>query len=585
MSGAISANIFSRCTPAIGTDIDRCGALTLCSATYPGADDLQTWYGGNQAAYKIIMDLAAEHMRGKLQGVRQNGLYDFLSANAKVISPKRVRAFEVIPGRWQMTPFFNVGRKRRINNIYWKATLAESAVGHNQTDDLDVTVESLSSIPIDAKWFPVGQRVYITGKAAGTGSPAAGDVVYHLAFEITTIGSIVGNAITLTLTPNNAQSVYASKSATLQEKAKIPSLGNGEVLGVLTRGTPNVSNYEKWCAQIPGLNNEQLYPTFLETTRRSFCEDPEVEAYLEGLRKTNGWFAKFGDVPLVDLNRQIEEDFQRRQVETWFYGKAKSSKQNINEWMELPDITVPTSTGLILGAEGKCMGKKAHSVGWYEQLSQCDRVYDMQDEALNVRKLLNGLYHLQRAREDAGVPSETIEIYGPSMYMKTFAFALVSALADEIGPDYYRITSQLNAGKAEQGPFGFRFHEFSLQYPQANIRLVSNRFFDDAIAAYTAASSGHAAAGRQLWIPDWSSMYPGVLETTTVVNESGKLQDIARVNDDYMCVMDIPTRKQRLISVTGAPVLDAETTTQIFEGLGSTIEKGSGTDETSYFTS
>ena len=160
-TGAISSNIFSRCTPAIGTDIEKCGALTLCSAIYPGGDDLQTWFGGDSAAYKVIMDLAAEHMRGKVQGVRQNGLYDFFSANSRVISPKKVRAFENA-GRWEYTPFFNISRKRHVNNNYWKVTLAEATNGGwAQTDDLDVTVESLSSIPIDARWFPVGMRLYV----------------------------------------------------------------------------------------------------------------------------------------------------------------------------------------------------------------------------------------------------------------------------------------------------------------------------------------------------------------------------------------------------------------------------------------
>ena len=505
-TGAISSNIFSRCTPAIGTDIEKCGAITLCSAIYPGADDLQTWFGGDSSAYKVIMDLAAEHMRAKVQGVRQNGLYDFFWANARVISPKKVRAFENA-GRWEYTPFFNISRKRHVNNNYWKVTLAEATNGGwAQTDDLDVTVESLSSIPIDARWFPVGMRLYVSGKHAGTGSPASGDVVYHLAFTVKTVGSIVGNTIALTLVPNNAYSVYASKSATLQEKAKVPLVANGTVLGVLSRGVPNVSDYEKWCAQIPGLNNEQLTPCWLETTRRSLCEDSEVEAYLKALRDTNTWFRKFGDVSTVDLNRQIEEDFQRNQVNSWFFNKAYSDKQTINDYMDLPQITVPSTTGLLLGAEGKCVGRKANAIGWYEQLSECDRVYDMQAESLDIRKFMNGLYHLKRAREGAGIPSDTIELIGPSFYMKQLAFGIVQALADEIGSDYFRITQALNTkGGSEVGPFGFRFHQFDLNYPQVNLRLMAHEFFDDLIAAHVAASgSGAASVGRQIWLPDWS---------------------------------------------------------------------------------
>lgn len=69
------------------------------------------------------------------------------------------------------------------------------------------------------------------------------------------------------------------------------------------------------------------------------------------------------------------------------------------------------------------------------------------------------------------------------------------------------------------------------------------------------------------------------------MNESGKLQDIAKVNYDYMCVMKVPTKKQRMISTTGSAILEAETTFQVFESLGASVEKGSSTDDSSYFTS
>lgn len=189
----------------------------------------------------------------------------------------------------------------------------------------------------------------------------------------------------------------------------MPLVANGTVLGVLSRGVPNVSDYEKWCAQIPGLNNEQLSPTWLETTRLFLREGSRRSRLTSrrSARPTRG-SASSATSSSVDLNRQLDEDFQRNQVNSWFFNKAYSDKQTINAYMELPQITVPSTTGLLLGAEGKCVGRKANAIGWYEQLSECDRVYDMQAESLDIRKFMNGLYHLKRAREGVGIPSSTI---------------------------------------------------------------------------------------------------------------------------------------------------------------------------------
>lgn len=585
----ISANIFAKCSTALGTGIDTCGALTACDVKHVESDQLDAIYTDGSGNYRVLGQLLEADFLGKAYGAKENGLYDFLSTHTKILGNKRLTVSPVGAGLWEIAPFIRMQRNRNVNNNYWIAKVDAATSGYNQTSNIVLRVSSQSSIPLDTRWFPAGMRFFVLGKNAGSGSPATGDTAYRLAFTVvscTVHGS--GTYLVVTAAPQNAASVWIGKAAAAsQNKAKVPTtLAIGDTLGVLVRGTPNVTDYESFCAQIPGLNNTQLVPFWLETTRYSMCEDELTNKYLAALRDSNPYFKMFGDVETVKLNKQIIEDFQRRHAWNIFFNKPYNANQTLADYNALPTITLPTISGLAVPAvEGRCVGRRANATGLYEQLSECDRVVDIEAADLDVRQLLNSLYYLQRNREAAGVPSDIIELYTDSLYARQLAYAIMQYMANQFPKDannnsMFRISTAVNSGKAEQGPFGFRYYVFDLDFPVVQLRIVFHRFFDDLITAHTAA--GIQTAGRSIWAIDWTSIYPGVIDSNTVVNKSGNLQDLAAVDDTFMCVMKVPTRTQRLTSNTYTLINEAENTSFVLENLSDTISVPTGQTNSAY---
>lgn len=580
-------NLFSRCLPAIGTNIESCGAVTACDAKVVTSGDLAAIYGSNDTNYRILGNLIAADFVGKAVGVRQNGLYDFLQANKRVMGGKRLSVQQVAGGVWELSPFIKMGRKRQVNSEYWTArVVAATGATPSQTADLDLKIYSQSSIPADSRWFPNGLRIFVSGKNAGAGDPAVGDTTYRLAFVVkayVSSGSDGNGAfVRITVTPQNAGSVFAAagNAAATQAKAKIPaSLAADALLGLVVRGTPNVSDYESHCAEIPGINNNQLLPFWIETTRYSICEDELTQKYLSALRDSNPFFKQFGDVETVELNRQIIEDFQRRHANSFFFNKPLNANQTLANYNNLPAINVAAGS-LNLAVDGRCIGRKANATGIYEQLGECGRVYDMEADTLDLNKLFNTLYRLQREREAAGTKADIIELFTDSFYANQFIIGMVNYFKAKYGSDVFRLTMQLNQG-GEQGPFGFRFYRFTLDYPQVELRIVTHRMFDDMLAAHKAA--GFETAGRMMWAIDWQNVYQGIIDSNSVTNKTGDLKQLAAVDDSYSCVMKVPSRTTKLTSTTYTAVLEAETTSFVLENLGPAAPIGNSSNNGSYY--
>lgn len=593
MAGTIdTTNMFSRCLPAVGTNVDTCGAVTACTADVLTAGDLATIYGSSDSNYRIMANLVTADFVGKAMGVRQNGMYDFLQANRKILGGKRLSVQQIAGGVWEIAPFIKMGRRRQLNTEYWTVRVpGGTGATPDQTANVTVRAYTQGSAPADARYFPAGLRVFVFGKNAGSGGND--DTTYRLAYSVASVSGTGsddnGSYVTVVLTPQNAASTFLSSAdSAVQNKSKIPAnlaaeVGSdgGALLGLLIRGTPNVSDYESFCAEIPGLNNQQLIPFWIETTRYSMCEDELTQKYLAALRSSNPFFKEFGDVESVELNRQIVEDFQRRHANSFFFNKPLNANQTLANYDQLPQITVPSSATInVAGVEGRCIGRRANATGIYEQLGECGRVVDMEAETLNLHKLFNSLYRLQREREAAGTPADVIELFTDSFYANQFIVGMITYFKTKYGADVFRLTHQLNSG-GEQGPFGFRFYRFTLDYPQCELRIVTHRMFDDMLAAHKAA--GFETSGRMLWAIDWQHVYPGIIDSNMVTNKTGDLKQLAAVDDTYQCVMKVPSRQTKLVSNTYTAILEAETTSFVIENLGATAPDGSGSNDGTYY--
>lgn len=513
---AISTNIFEKCTPAIGTDLNRCGSVTMCNLRVPTKAELPSIFADGSGNFRLMSALFYQDFEAKACQAVQNGLYDLITAN-KVNMSLRMPSEFLGKGIYMIRPFMMIGRKNLINNYYWAVS-----GGTTNGNNWQVDVESQSGIPADTRWFMTDQRVFIEGRTSGgTTTQTAWRVVS---------ATIVSGKVRVILASENSNSWLA------------PSQLQNPVTGVLQRGTPNKSNYESWCEQPPGLNTNSLTPSWIETTRNALCNDELYEKYHQALRDDNPYWEKFGDIESVELNKQISEDWQRNFVNQWWFGK-KLTGQNLDSWQtQLEQITVASSSSLYLPNEGRCVGYRANAEGVFEQLVQCGRYFDLQGRVLNLQEFFEALYQIIRVREGQGRTVTRIDVLTDSWYKKQFQQAMVRYF-NTTSEGLIRFTKELKG----HNDLGFNFDVYELDYPSVELAVISHKFFDDRVAARRAAGLGEY---RDLWVVDFADIITGILASDRVVNSTGSLQEIAKVDSTYRCVMAVPKLTTTLTSTT-----------------------------------
>lgn len=539
----ISANIFEKCLPAISTDIARCGSVSLCNVGLATAATLKTIFSDANSQWRNMESLLVSDFEIKSCGAKVNGLYDFLMAN-KVNMSHKINTQKLSTGMLRIEPFVLARQKTIINNAYFTVT---NGVVNGANWQVDVV--SQTGIPLDVRWFPVDMTVFISGKTAGG---TATKTAYKIVSAV-----IVGTIIRLVLESQNA--------GTFLSAAKVTS----PTSGVLTRGIVNKSDYEKYCEQIPGLNPNKDVPFFTQTTRYSMCWDELYDEYQKLIRANNPFFAKYGDIEAVELNKQIGADFQRRWVEAFFFQKPISANQTLNLWTNLEQINTYGSSPLYLpSSEGRCIGYRANATGVYEQLAQCGRVFDLQGQKLDLPELFRLLYDIKRVRDEIGEETAIMDIFTSSYFAGQIHRAMISYFDSQSGGNFRYTLEMGDCSMNQPACLGFRFNKYKLIWPALTIAVHSANFFDDLISAHSSAGlSGLTNVGRSLWILDFAGIYPGIIESNRVVNNTGDLAALAQVDSAFACVMKNPTQKVTLNSTTYTVVVECPQANAILENI------------------
>jgi len=566
---AISTNIFSKCLPAIGSNVNECGAVTLCDVVTAHSDELDDIFTETSSGdYRDLRALLATQFSIKACGARQNGLFDFLMANKKMIGQKTIK-FPLGPGNTEIAPFVMADQQSVINSEYWSLKNL-----FNNSGTYTIRVNSRASIPLDERWFPPGINIYVHARASsGTALRGSFKVVSS---QQSTFGG--ADVILITATAENDTLGWVAKAA-------FSGFTGGSPLsaGVVIRGTPNVADTERWCYNRPALNDRKHVPFWFETDRYTMCTDELYEAWFKRLQEGNEYFAKFGDVDATKRNKQLGDMWQRDWLNKFFWNKRISTNQTLGLYRNLTQITTASnaSAGLYVPGEGRCVGRKANAIGVYEQLAECGQVFDLQNQQLNLVELFEQLiYPIWRARGDQGIPNSVIEIFtdsftasqiqrGMIQYYDTRSDGLARFMID---------TKQVMSG--QMGELGFNYNEYMLQYPQVRIRIVTNNYFDDFATAMSLENQN--SAGRFLWILDFTSIYPGIITSNSKKHITGDLEKLAAIDQDFACVMANPTQEIQLNSLTWTAVVECPATSAIVENFDITRIPAGDAGQTPY---
>lgn len=558
---AVSSNIFSKCSPAIGNNVNECGAVTLCDVVTAESDELESIFTDGSGNYRDLTALLATQFEMKACGARQNGLYDFLMSNKRMLGNRKI-VKPLGPGNSEIAPFVMGEQHTVINAEYW-SLVNLYVTGSTYT----IHVRSRSSIPLDSRWFVPGMNIYVNARSSA-GTALRGSFLVT-GSQASTFGG--NNTILITATAQNDTLGWVAKAA-------FSGFTGGSPLsaGVVIRGSANVQDVERWCYNRPALNDRKHVPFWFETDRHTMCTDQYYEAWFKRLQEGNEYFRLFGDIDTAKRNKQLADIHQREWLNKFFWNKRISTNQTLGSYRSLAQVTsISNATqGLYVPGEGRCVGRKANAIGVYEQLAECGQVFDLQNQQLNLVELFEQLiYPIWRARGDQGIPNQTIEIFtdsytasqiqrGMISYYNTIASGLASFQID---------TNKVMMGQV--GRMGFTYDTYKLIYPIVDLRIVTHPYFDDFASAH--ALENINSAGRFLWILDFTSIYPGIIASNRKVHTVGDIEALAKVDQDYACVMENPTQEVSLNSLTWTAVVECTATSAIVENFDITrVPKG-----------
>jgi len=557
---AVSANIFEKCLPAIGNNINECGAVTSCDVFTAEADELASIFTDG-SDFRDLKALLATQFEIKACGAKQNGLYDFLMSNKRLMN-KPIKPNSLGPGNSEVDPFVLAYQRSVINAEYWSVVNLFNSAGSTYV----IHVRSRTNIPLDVRWFVLGMRIFVMARTSA-GTALRGSFVVVSA-QTSTFGG--NDTILVTATAENSTLGWVAKAA-------FTGFTGGSPLAAafLVRGTNNVQDVERWCYNRPALNDRKHVPFWWQVSRHTMCTDQLYEHWFNRLREGNEYFRLFGNVDAAERNRQLGMIQQREWVNSFFWNKRISANQTLNTYRSLDDIvTFSNSTqGLYLPGEGRCVGRRANAIGVYEQLAECGRVFDLQNNTLNLIELFEQIiYDIYRARGDQGIPNDVIEIFTDSFTAQQFQRGMIRYYntRSEGLARFVIDTKQVMMG--QMGKLGFNYDEYKLQYPIVTIRIVTHPFFDDFASA--ANDEGIQSTGRFLWILDFTGIYPGILSSNRKVHRTGEIEALAKVDTDYACVMENPTQEISLNSLMWTAVVECPANSAIIENFNDNIPEG-----------
>lgn len=521
-------NAFVKCAPAVRTNIGQCGTVSICESTRPATvDELDTIYKVD-GDYRILEALFMTQMETKACGAVQNSWEDFFMANMKVVKRGEVRFDENTRALTKIRPFILSKSRTPINNVYWRFTSGASNGGNWQG-----TVESKSGIPGDPRSFTPGERVYIESVGVG------GEKNFWQGVVVTSTDN-GDNTVELVLEPQNGGSAFDHI--------------DNPVTGVLRRGNVNIGKSEKFCDNEPGYLDTRLTPYWLEHSKFTLCGSELYDEFRSFVLKNNPLYRELYDLPEVEENRQRTKAFWSKWFDTLMFSRPISALQSLQTYDQLPTIPIFTSaTGL--GVEGgRCSGYKANTIGWLEQLKICGRIHDALGAQLDLWSLMDAIYNMHRVRMGVGSAAATsFDLFTDATTADLIERGFIRLFKD-YSEDTMRMTMEITSG--ENKAFGFKYRKFLLKGKATGITLnvITHFGLDDYLAEWT--DAGTADQGRAIWLLDMTGMYVKVLDSNRKTLTTGKHEDLAKVDADYLCVEETYTRTITQVGTTYAAVLE-----------------------------
>lgn len=579
-------DFFSKCSPAISNNYDTTGTITRSSVGYPTKDQLESIFKDASGNYRDMRHLLVTQMEWKACGTPTNGFYEWLMSGARGAS-SFIKPRSVMGGDAEVDPFFLARQKSVINSDFWAVStgMAASAYGADAAtyplNDVAgfadykaangsariVRVISRHSVPVDDKWFTSKGTVHIWGRlASGAVSRGQWQVVFSAAKSDASYCDIL-------LAPQGSQSgIDTTPGAT------------ANVQSILLIGSNNVSDWEKWCYNRPALNPNKNIPVWFQTSRKSFAIDEQYKEYLARMMDRNEYFRSFGEIGIAERNKQQGMMWEKEFCNSFLFNKPLSGQDLTNYQAQLEKV-YSYDGGYGHATAGKFVGWRANAEGVYHQLQACSRVIDLANEQLNLQEFFNKLYDLVRSRKASGRPADSIDCYTDSTTAFQFMQAMIQYYSNFFKNSAGTSNAQHMIDTGKLNPMGFNYESYKLPYPQGvTLNILTHNTFDDLASAmstedtYKAVGAGNGSAGRFMMILDvGGGIYPAIIGTNRKNYTTGKLEDMAKIDRSYACVMEQWTEDITLMSKTWGVVVECPEDNLWIENFKDIVPDATGT--------
>lgn len=560
----ISERFADTCSPVIATSLDTCGSVTRASIAHLTREQLNDLFTPNG----LFADMDAwflHSMEMKACGTPVVPLYDFIMANAeRSVFKAAVNGDKIAGSKSLMHPFVFGLQKSVINKDHWKVTSGWANSGYTaestgpltadqkalgSATDRVIRIESRYSIPMDANWFRDRESIHIFNKDSG-------GITQHGQWKVLASAS----ADDLTYADVLVRSVNAGSSEPFDPAPED---------GVLIVGLNNVNDFEQWCQNLPTIDPRKKVPFWLQTFRNARCVDSEYRAVFKRLMESNVAFREFGDLDLAERNRQDEVEFQHRFVNDFFFNKPISVNQTLDLWESLEPIYSVSWAVIDPGLGGKLVGRRANFIGVIEQLRLCGRVKELAGNPLNFIEFLNINYDLMRARKGKNERKVTdIDWWTDSAYRAEMMTAFLKYYKAEY-QDMVSINVQADQVNEQ---LGIVYDSYRVKFPAGvRINIMSHDYFDDWLDEFNHQDMG--SAGRRLWALDFGkrgvgSIYYAQTATNRKQYSTAEIEQLARLDATFRCVMETISIDQSLYSETGTPVVECPLNSLVIQGIG-----------------
>jgi hypothetical protein len=545
--------------------VDSSTGCTLTNASIKGMTPAEFENLGNKE-----IDLArviASAAEAKILGVQEKGLPALLRSSITNIKPLLNQ--QKVETQSLILPYIQRRQRSYINSNYFTATNGQlsplAAQNNNHAGLWQVTVgvtDSPWSTAIAAveRYFLPGSTVLVQTWDNGNDKNAK-----SLVFTVQEAEASGSNA-TLTLVPNVTTTTYAG--LTDAQKGAY-----GFTVGVLQTGANSVNDYEEWCYNQPADLSQQLIVNWLQTTRESRIVDDQYKATLDSIMsgKVNPFLQKFVYQPIAEQNKRASQLSDEAWMRSLWYGQKINENQTPETYMNLPEVLDPEGarTGSASFGSDCVLEYKANALGIHTQLSDANRIADLNGGVLDLDYLFEQLYLLKRHREADGDSISVIDVMTDRITANNIFTVMNNYYSTKYNWDVTRNVA-INEKITHDGIMLFNYNKYDIPEVGVQLAVFHDQFFDDLISATpntfaaaegtdtpdtsddVAAIQGFKSRSRALWLLDWSDIRVGIAGTNSVTRRN----PAPEVMDAYRCRMNAVIKEYSLRSTTWTTMLD-----------------------------